>query len=79
MLCSFDGSIKLNKDTYPHSELAVKLSFGRTKEEILIADILKLYKVGLIMSNLNNDHASRVYQVTLWMMAGTTKMSLSRS
>lgn len=58
LLCSSDSSIKLNTDTYPYWELAVKLSLEEQKEEILIVDVLKLYKVELIMSNLNNDHAS---------------------
>nr|XP_012606182.1 uncharacterized protein LOC105863530 isoform X1 [Microcebus murinus] len=53
---SLDCSMKLSKVTFPDSEVATKMSCGRTKGEILITDVLAPYSVELILSDLTNDH-----------------------
>lgn len=60
---SSDCSVKLRKGTFPDSEVAAKMSCGRTKEEILITNVLISYNVELVLSSLNNDHTSRISQV----------------
>nr|KAF6444299.1 hypothetical protein HJG59_008591 [Molossus molossus] len=54
---SLDCSMRLSKITFPDSEVATKMSCGRTKGEILITDVLAPYSVELILSDLTNDHA----------------------
>ncbi|XP_058409245.1 uncharacterized protein LOC131412973 [Diceros bicornis minor] len=54
---SLDCSMKLSKVTFPDSEVATKMSCGRTKGEILITDVLAPYSVELILSDLSSNHA----------------------
>ena len=55
--CSLDRSVKLSKVTYPDSEVATKMSCGRTKGAILITDVLTPYSIELILSDLTSSHA----------------------
>nr|XP_023479871.1 uncharacterized protein LOC100069254 [Equus caballus] len=53
---SLDCSMKLSKVTFSDSEVATKISCGRTKGEILITDVLAPYSVELVLSFLTNGH-----------------------
>lgn len=49
--------MKLSQITFPGSEVKTKPSCGRTKEKILITNVLASYNVELILSELTNHYA----------------------
>lgn len=47
--------MKLSKFTFSDSEVASKISCGKTKEEIWITDVLAPYSIELILPYLTNN------------------------